>query len=395
MLGRKKHLNWGGGKGIKVFAAKKSRIVLEKNRKSLIRNCMHFKVVKKNHHQRRVRFNKEASLVSSLGLWKKPFKAMGGDRSGTRLVKKRRQRLIWRPQSTNREAKKVFQQTFFFLEPPTRFCGGMWNGWVSIFSFSALLLWNFLIFSPKCKLEFCTFFSMAQPPVTFYLYTIRSLFASRRHYFTMPWEHLSLRMQKVAPIYVLGFVSESVRTWTSACMHVWAQPPMHFYQADTCDRQRWPYIPAAGWHCASTESQLHSIHSALVFTLFAHKARWMVVVTTQDCPLHLQNMFGRALQSVTVIHNIWQQNCQKLLLNPIRKDNFMHFSLHLFSCYFFCGFAPFFLFSLPALFISLISRLIQDKEKTKELSEQASSQNPHPSPSLTSTQQGLYSRRGW
>lgn len=325
MLGRKKHLNWGGGKGIKVFAAKKSRIVLEKNRKSLIRNCMHFKVVKKNHHQRRVRFNKEASLVSSLGLWKKPFKAMGGDRSGTRLVKKRRRRLIWRPQSTNREAKKVFQQTFFFLEPPTRFCGGMWNGWVSIFSFSALLLWNFLIFSPKCKLEFCTFFSMAQPPVTFYLYTIRSLFASRRHYFTMPWEHLSLRMQKVAPIYVLGFVSESVRTWTSTCMHVWAQPPMHFYQADTCDRQRWPYIPAAGWHCASTESQLHSIHSALVFTLFAHKARWMVVVTTQDCPLHLQNMFGRALQSVTVIHNIWQQNCQKLLLNVICKDNFMHF----------------------------------------------------------------------
>lgn len=145
----------------------------------------------------------------------------------------------------------------------------------------------------------------------------------------MPWEHLSLRMPKVAPIYVLGFVSESVRTWTSPCMHVWAQPPVHFYQADTCDRQRWPYIPAAGWHCASTESQLHSIHSALVFTLFAHKARWMVVVTTQDCPLHLQNMFGRELQSVAVIHNIWQQNCQKLLLNLICKDNFMHF---LFIC---------------------------------------------------------------
>lgn len=159
---------------------------------------MHFKVVKKNHHQRRVRFNREASLVSSLGLWKKPFKAMGGDRSGTRLVKKRRRRLIWRPQSTNREAKKVFQQTFFFLEPPTRFCGGMWNGWVSIFFFSALLLWNFLIFSPKCKLELCTNSAWRNPPVTFYLYTIRSLFASRTHYFPMPWEHLSLRMQKVA-----------------------------------------------------------------------------------------------------------------------------------------------------------------------------------------------------
>lgn len=284
---------------------------------------MHFKVVKKNHHQRRVRFNSEASLVSSLGLWKKPFKAMGGDRSGTRLVKKRRRRLIWRPQSTNREAKKVFQQTFFFLEPPTRFCGGMWNGWVSIFFFSALLLWNFLIFSPKCKLEFCTNSAWRNPPRN-----LLSVYNQVSICFPHTLFSHALRAS-VTQDAKSSFVSESVRTWTLPCMHVWAQPPMHFYQADTCDRQRWPYIPAAGWHCASTESQLHSIHSALVFTLFAHKARWMVVVTTQDCPLHLQNMFGRALQSVTVIHNIWQQNCKKLLLNVICKDNFMHF---LFIC---------------------------------------------------------------
>lgn len=155
-------------------------------------------------------------------------------------------------------------------------------------------------------------------------------------------------------------------------MHVWAQPPMHFYQADTCGRQRWPYVPAAGWHCASAESQLHSIHSALVFTLFAHKARWMVLVTTQDCPLHpLQNMFGRVLQSVTVNNNFSQLSCEKLLLNVICKDNFMHF---LFICSHIISFAAL----LPSfcLFFQLsLSPLSRDWYKSRK--KQRSCQSKH------------------
>lgn len=77
--------------------------------------------------------------------------------------------------------KKFFSKHFFFWNPLLVFVVGCGMAESASFFFSALLLWNFLIFSPKRKLEFCTNSAWRNPPVTFYLYTIRSLFASRTH----------------------------------------------------------------------------------------------------------------------------------------------------------------------------------------------------------------------
>ena len=86
------------------------------------------------------RASRRASLVSSLGPWKKPFKATGGDRSGTRLEKNENEAWFEDHRAKTGKPKRFFSKHFFcfFLEPPTRVrtsgkVAACWNGWVSIF----------------------------------------------------------------------------------------------------------------------------------------------------------------------------------------------------------------------------------------------------------------------
>lgn len=156
--------------------------------------------------------------------------------------------------------------------------------------------------------------------------------------------------------------------------------------------------PAAGWHCHSAEPQLHSIQSALVFSFRAQETRQVVAMTTQSashpsalsevtecvrrvlCALNEHrtplNLFYCILQVLKSTNN---DNCDECLRHPAptAKVSLICVLIH----------PPFFLYP-PHLDMDV------GQGETKELSLRASGQNPHPSPSLTYTQQALYSSHG-
>ena len=162
--------------------------------------------------------------------------------------------------------------------------------------------------------------------------------------------------------------------WKVPCVHdaVHTWPFVHVYKADTRGAQRWPCIFTAGRHRRSAEPQLHAPESAFIFSPVRRDLRssWQHKLRSILCSAG-GLMCSAALMSTTVT---W---CSKCFLSVKSFKSLCDGTLAA-SC-------PL----LHSFTIRLVLGLIRVEAKTKELSERATGQNPHLSPSPTTAQQAL------